>query len=129
MTSDNFTFDVDNTSKSTNPPKVMYAGDIFSGQPNVAITDTGIFAAASKTQVLAITEAFGIHMTGDISLSAMPSQIYIGGGYWTLNPLLLSCLPSTSATPIPVLVKSKPLLLTKHKSLSDCLTFLGSNGL
>lgn len=129
MTSDNYVFDVDNQSKVDNPPKTLYAGDIFAGQPNITVTDDGIFIAASKTQVIAITEKFGIHMTGDISLSANPNQIYLGGGYWTLNPLLLSCLPSTSATPIPVLVKSSPLILNSQDSMSDCLSFLGTNGL
>ena len=129
MTSDSYIFDVDNQAKSANPPKMMYAGDILAGQPSVTVTDDGVYLAGSKTNVINVTENYGVYMTGNISLSANPSQIFIGGGYWSFNPLLLSCLPSTSATPIPVLVRTNPPILNSQSSVSDCLSFMSSNGL
>jgi hypothetical protein len=127
--SDSYNFDMDNEAGVQNQPKSIYAGDIYGGQPSITTTDEGIFIAGSKTNVIQVTKEFGVHLTGDISLSANPNQIVIGGGYWSLNPLLLSCLPSTSATPIPVLVRTTPKLLNSKDSLDDCLSMIGSNGL
>jgi hypothetical protein len=129
MTSDNYNFDIDNTSKVSNPPKSIYAGDVFGDQPSLTVTDDGIYIAGSKTSVISVTEKYGVQLTGNISFSANPQQIYLAGGYWTLNPLLLSCLPSSSATPIPTLIKSTPLILSSQSGLTSCLSNLGSNGL
>jgi hypothetical protein len=119
-----YVFDKENFGGSANAMKIMFPGDVFDDQGYIAATDTGIFIAASKQQVLNITDKFGVHMTGVLSLSATPDQIYIAGGYWTLNPLLLTCIPSTSATPIPTLVASTPPLLASSDDLSSSLSDL-----
>ena len=46
-------------------------------------------------------------MKGKIHLATNPEDIRING-FWVLNPELLSCLPSTIYTPIPVLKYSDP---------------------
>lgn len=122
-------YDLDNASQVDNQPKAIYSGDSYSGQPVIAVLEEGVYLAGSKTQVISITEEFGIRLAGKISLGANPDSISIAGGYWRLNPLLLSCLPSTSATPIPVLVRSQPELLQNADALTNCLSILGSNGL
>jgi hypothetical protein len=128
-TSDDFIFDLDNVSKEPNQPKSIYAGDVYGGQPSVTVTNDGIWLAGSKTSVINITDEYGVHLTGNISLSANPNQISIAGGYWVFNPMIVSCIPSTSATPIPVLVRSTPHLLKSQNSLTSAFSSLGSNGL
>ncbi len=57
----------------------------------------------------------------------MPGQISIAGGYWRLNPMLLSCVPSTTPTPIPVLIRSTPELLQAKDAIGQALAFLMAN--
>ena len=121
--------DLDNTSKVVNQPKAIYAGDSYSDQPLFLVTNDAIIAAASKTQGIIITEDFGVTLSGKISFRSNPDQMSFGFGYWRLNPLVLSCLPSTSATPIPMLVRSTPELLQSASALSDSLSILDDNGL
>lgn len=92
-------------------PKVTYAGDQWEGQPYVSVTEDGINIVAGKTTGIAMSEKFGTTIGGPLSFSMMPDQVSLGGGYWRLNPLLLSCVPSTTPTPIPTLVKDTPRLL------------------
>ena len=63
-------------------------------------------------------------LSGQLSLSASPDQISFGGGYWRFNPLLLTCLPSTTPTPIPTLVKDTPNLFNGVTDLASSLSFL-----
>src|SRR6266404_6176656 len=101
--------------------KVTYAGDEWNSQPYVAVTEDSInlSAGAGKTNGLAISDKFGTTIGGKLSLSMMPDQISIGGGYWRLNPLLLSCIPSTTPTPVPVLVKDIPRLLSAKDDVAS----------
>lgn len=107
-------------------PKIMYAGDEWKKQPYVAVTEAGINVSAgeSKTNGIAVSEKFGTTIGGKISFSAMPDQISIGGGYWRLNPLLLSCIPSTTPTPVPTLVKATPRLLSAKPDVEASLSSL-----
>lgn len=50
----------------------------------------------------------GNFIKGPVSLTAHPSNIRIHG-FWTLNPKLLSCVPSSITTPNAVLVCDLPL--------------------
>ena len=50
----------------------------------------------------------GNFIKGPISLTAHPTNIRIHG-LWTLNPQLLSCIPSTIVTPVSVLNLNLPL--------------------
>ncbi len=99
-------------------PKVIYAGDVWEGQPYVAVQESSINISASKTAGIAMSDKFGVTLSGPISFSTMPDQILMGGGYWGLNPLLLSCIPSTTPTPIPTLVKTTPRLLKAKDSIA-----------
>lgn len=47
------------------------------------------------------------NINGPLSIMAFPQDIRIGG-LWTLNPALISTIPSTMATPIPTLVFTNP---------------------
>jgi hypothetical protein len=57
----------------------------------------------------------------------MPDQISIGGGFWRFNPMLLSCVPSTTPTPIPVLVRSTPELLRGKAAIGQAHESLMAN--
>lgn len=112
MANDPLIIDTDNRQDSKPlQPKTTYAGDAWEGQPYTSITEDSIIIAASKLAGIAISDKFGITLGGKLSLASAPDQIQIGGGYWTFNPLILSCLPSTTPTPIPMLIKSTPRLL------------------
>jgi hypothetical protein len=108
-------------------PKAMYAGDFYDGQPTVAVTEDEVVLAGDANNVIRVDPQFGVLLSGKLSLSATPDQISFGGGYWRFNPLLLTCLPSTTPTPIPTLVKATPNLLEGSDTLSSCMSFLTSN--
>lgn len=108
-------------------PKTTYAGDAWEGQPYTSVTQDDIIMAASKTSGIAISDKFGVTIGGKLSLATAPDQIQIGGGYWTFNPLILSCLPSTTPTPIPMLVKSTPRLLMAKSDVEDANAYMISN--
>lgn len=108
-------------------PKSLYAGDQVDGQPQVIVTENEIVLSAGDTNVIRVDPEYGVLLSGQLSLSATPEQISFGGGYWRFNPLLLSCIPSTSATPVPVLIKDQPNLLKKTSSLTSAMSFLTGN--
>lgn len=128
MANDPLIIDTDNR-EDTKPlqSKTIYAGDAWEGQPYVAVLEDSILLAASKTSGIAISDKFGVTIGGKLSLSTPPDQIQIGGGYWTFNPLILSCLPSTTPTPIPMLVKSTPRLLTAQSDVKGAVDNLYAN--
>lgn len=105
-------------------PRALFAGDAYAGQPAVVVTEDEIVLAGSKSNVVRVDPEFGVSLSGKLSLAAMPDQISIGGGYWRLNPLLLTCIPSTTPTPVPVLVKSQPELLEGQDHLDGAESFL-----
>jgi len=129
MSSNPLLIDVDCREVETKlQPKVTYAGDVWEDQPYAAVTQDSILLSCSKEKgAMAMSEQFGITMTGPVSFSVMPDQITIGGGYWKLNPLLLSCIPSTTPTPIPTLVPTTPKLLISSDDLSSVRDNLISN--
>jgi hypothetical protein len=119
--------DLENAAGDLNQSKVVYAGDAFQSQPYIVVTQDQIILVGDKTNAINVSPEFGILLSGKLSLSAMPDQISIGGGYWRFNPLLTSCVPSTTPTPIPTLVQATPELLRSSSSISDCESDLLSN--
>lgn len=55
-----------------------------------------------------IAKDFGIGIQGPLSLLQNPEEIRVAG-LWTVNPLVISALPSTLYTPIPWLRRSIPM--------------------
>lgn len=110
-------------------PKMIYAGNVplgdsstGIGQPYLVVAEDYIALVANSSKVLALSPKYGIGLQGPISFAAMPDQISVGGGYWRINPLVLSTLPSTTVTPIPWLVKSTPALLQGQDELSSAVS-------
>lgn len=114
-------------SSTTLQPKLLYAGDSWTDQPYVAVQGDSINVTVSKDSAIAMSDKFGVTIGGKISFSVMPDQISVGGGYWKFNPLLTSCLSSTTPTPIPVFVKSTPRLLTASSDVQSATSNLISN--
>lgn len=108
-------------------PKATYAGDKWQGQPFTLVDENTITLSADKKVSVAISEEFGINISGKMSFSAMPDQISVGGGYWTINPLVTSNIPSTTPTPVPWLVPATPRLLKAKDDLSSANNLLLSN--
>lgn len=106
-------------------PKVIYAGDAYEDQPVFVITEDFISLVGDPTDVIAVSQKYGITLSGRISLSCLPNQLSFGGGFWRLDPRHLSTLASTTPTPIPLLVKSKPLLFSGQEEVSDSLNWVG----
>ena len=128
MSSQSLVYDLENQDGTYElQPKSLYAGDSYQGQPSVAVTEDEIILVGDSNNVIRVDPDFGVLLSGNLSLSAMPQQVSFGGGYYRLNPLLLTCLPSTTPTPIPTLVKDTPNLLTGSDTLASCMSFLTSN--
>ena len=127
MSSASLIYDLENQSGVyRKQPKMLYAGDHYEGQPTIAVTEDEVVIAGDSNNALRVDPDFGVLLSGQLSLSATPDQISFGGGYWRLNPLLLTCLPSTTPTPIPTLVKSTPQLLEGKEALASIMGFLTS---
>ena len=121
-------YDLQNFNRKSDPVKVFHAGDIYNGQPTLSLADDSIRITGGLDQTINISDKFGIYITGNtISLSATPEKILIGGGYWTLNPLLLTSIPSTSATPIPTLIPNTPPLLGSSSDITSICSKLESD--
>jgi hypothetical protein len=82
--------------------RLLHGGDQWTGQPYGLFDDDGIELAAGNGQRpncgIGITPDYGTQITGPMSFSEMPQNISFGGGYWRLNPLLLTCMGSS---PLP----------------------------
>ena len=108
-------------------PKALYAGDVYQGQPGMVVTEDEINLWSDAGTAIHLDSQFGILLAGKLSLSAMPDQISIGGGYWRFNPMLLSCVPSTTPTPVPVLVRSTPEPLKHSAAIGAAHSYLVAN--
>jgi hypothetical protein len=107
--------------------KYIHAGDESNGQPYAYFDENGISLVGDRKHVITVDPTFGVLLGGPISFSAMPDQLSFGGGYFRLNPLVLSTIPSTTPTPVPVLVKSTPKLLEGSSNISGMLSGLESS--
>jgi len=73
----------------------------------MAVTEESASMQGSKDNFI-ITTPEGTYHGGKHSFICAPSDIRIGG-MWTFNDAIVSTLPSTIVTPIPVLSSSQPL--------------------
>lgn len=91
--------------------KHLHAGDEFTGQAYVHLEEAALGLIADRKNLVSVDPDYGVLLAGNVSISAMPDHVSFAGGYFRLNPLVLSTVPSTTPTPIPMLVKSTPKLL------------------
>ena len=119
--------DIENAAGVPLQTKTLYAGDVYQGQPCVVATQDEINIVGGQNTAIHLDPIFGVLLSGKLSFSALPDEISIGGGFWRFNPMLLSCVPSTTPTPIPVLVQSTPELFKNAKSVSSAHDYLMAN--
>ena len=102
---------------------LMHAGAKWTGQPYVFLDDEGVEIAAGDSdrpdRGISVSHKFGTQITGPMSFAEMPENISFGCGYWRLNPLVLTCIGSSSAMPIPMLVYGSPRILSAAKDMTS----------
>lgn len=112
-----------NPAPGDNVQRMLHAGEAWTGQPYVLIDDSGIEICAGTSDRpdggLTVDSTLGTQVSGPFSMSAMPQEISMAGGYYRLNPMLLSCIGSSAALPIPVLVWSTPKVLQSSSDLTS----------
>lgn len=64
----------------------------------IILRDDKVVMAGSTDHHIATDSIFGNFISGKTSILADVAQIRVSG-MWTLNPVLLSCIPSTMSTP------------------------------
>lgn len=112
-------------------PKVIHAGTGSTsdastgfGQAYISVRQDIVSIVAGLNNAISVTSDYGITLGGPISFGAMPDQMSYGGGYWRINPLVLTCMPSTTATPVPWLIQSSPKLTSGQTELTSSLSYL-----
>jgi predicted nucleic acid-binding protein len=87
-----------------------------SGKAELLITkDKAVLSSHYKNAV--VVNEYKTTIVGPIHLSPNPSEIQISG-YWKFNDEILTCLPSTLYTPIPVLKFREPLFAEEVNGLA-----------
>lgn len=109
---------------SAKQPKIIYAGDQYDGQPFLIVSEEDIALVGDKKNVISVNPTFGVLLGGRVSISSLPDQTSYGGGFWRVNPLVLSTVPSTTPTPVPWLVKDTPELLKAKKDVKSSVNYI-----
>jgi hypothetical protein len=103
-------------------PKIFHAGDNWVGQPYVFVGQDNIGIIGDLNSGIVITPEYGVGIMGHLSLTVSPDQVSFCGGYWSINPLVLASIGSSSAIPIPWLVPSTPQLLQSTDDLQNSVS-------
>lgn len=115
----NFGLDIEAEEKTKHTMRsssIMY--DV-GGDAQLAVDETSL-VMMNKSNGLNINE-FGTCISGAISIGRTPGDIRTGG-FWVLNDKLLTGLPSTTYTPIPVLVYKEPPAIKYVQRLASTLS-------
>lgn len=102
-------------------PKILHAGDRWQGQPFIYVSDGQVVLAGDSDHGISVDPDFGVHLQGPLSLSESPENISIAGGYWRVNPMVLACIGSSAAMPVPWLVPADPDLLAGQEDIADIM--------
>ncbi len=78
------------------------------GEASHKITDSSATLQGGKRNCFHSDAKLGNFVKGPVSFTAYPDQMRFAA-LWTLNPQLLSCIPSTITTPVSVLNFNLPL--------------------
>lgn len=106
-------------------PKTVHAGSQWDGQPYLAVAEDCIILAGSLDHGIISDPQFGTTIQGPISLSEMPEYISFCGGFWRLNPAVLTSIGSSAAMNVPMLVPDEPELIKFKDDLADIYGDLG----
>jgi hypothetical protein len=87
---------------------LIHPGQDPSEVPVIFLDENQVVITEGKNESSIMVAAnYGLGFQGPISIQTSPDQIRFSA-LWKINPLVLSCLPSTSYTPIPWLKQSIP---------------------
>jgi hypothetical protein len=87
---------------------ILHAGKDASDKAFLYFTnDTIVIAESSGKSGIVISKDFGVGIQGPLSIITQPESIRVAG-LWTVNPLVLTALPSTLLTPVSWLKQSLP---------------------
>lgn len=107
-------------------PKLIHSGTDWVGQPYVFTDESSVAIRSKIGQGLLVDNVFGTSIQGPLSLFESLENIHVAGGYFTINPIQLESIGSSSAIPIPWLVPSIPRLLSAAKTVNDSVSSLKS---
>lgn len=107
-------------------PKLLHAGEDWTGQPYVYVDQNSVVVSGTPGQGIISDSDFGLTLTGPTAIFESLENIRFGGGYWTMNPTQLTCIGSSAATPVPLLVNSTPRILSSASTVSNSVSVLQS---
>lgn len=92
------------------------------GKAQIWVTDDYITIVSSDTGI-GVTKD-NVIIAGRLAIKNAPSEVRING-FWVLNEEILTCLPSTTYTPIPMLVYKDPPYAKRAGALLGLVTGTG----
>jgi hypothetical protein len=108
---------------------LLQAGAECDGQPYLFMDDASVSIVAGESdrpdRGISVTHLFGTQITGPMSFAEMPENISFGCGYWRLNPLVLTCIGSSAAMPVPMLVYGAPRILAAAQDMANIGASIG----
>jgi hypothetical protein len=108
---------------------LLQAGAECDGQPYLFMDDESVSIVAGESdrpdRGISVTHIFGTQITGPMSFAEMPENISFGCGYWRLNPLVLTCIGSSAAMPVPMLVYGAPRILAAAQDMANIGASIG----
>ncbi|MGC1582149.1 MAG: hypothetical protein WA766_11730 [Candidatus Acidiferrales bacterium] len=107
-------------------PKCIHSGTDWVGQPYVYLDQSSAAMRSKLGQGVTVDNVFGVTLSGPLGIFENPENIHLGGGYWTLNPVLLESIGSCAAVPVPVLIPDTPRLLSAAQQVSSSVSTLQS---
>lgn len=81
--------------------------DQSGAQAFISIDPSGINICANPTTGMRY-DIDGLKLLGELSVNGGFSNVVVGG-LWTMNPTLMTYVPSTAVTPIPAFIPNNPL--------------------
>lgn len=93
------------------------------GSAQIYMKNDAMVLSSKSTNGIVINE-YGTTVDGKFHIAQDPENIRVAG-FWTLNNELLTTLPSTIYTPIPVLVYNEPPAIGVVQSLTKYLSSIG----
>jgi len=110
---------------TSNRNKLLYQGKTSEGRTKVILEKDAITIADAKSiNGLTVTNDFGSGFVGPVSFASDIGEIRMSM-LWHLNRAMLTALPSTIYTPIPVLKESVPTFGITEMSASVGLAIAG----
>jgi hypothetical protein len=107
--------DVQNSTKRIQPAQDQRKFSLPDGVPQVVVTDKKV-SLTYKDNGISVNEQ-GTILKGKVHIGSDIADVRING-FWTFNTEMLTCLPSTAYSPMPVLKYNTPPFATVVANLA-----------